>query len=281
MLNKLITLTFVLCISVAVNAQIESPAPSPFAKLEQIVGLTKVTLEYSRPAMRGRTIFGDLVPYGKVWRTGANYRTKITFEDDVRIDGKDLKAGSYGILSVPTEDFWDIIFYTDANGGGAPAELDESKVALKVTAKTHLLTEDVQSFSIWFSNLTESTAKVNIAWAKTHVSFDMITPSDKRAMASIKNAMSGPTADEYFQSATYLYSSGKDLKLAKEWMDKAINMFETPRFWQLRQQSLIYAALGDKEGAIEIAQKSLEDAEKSGNADYIKMNKESIAEWSK
>ena len=249
--------------------------------LEQIVGLTKVTLEYSRPAMRGRTIFGDLVPYGKVWRTGANYRTKITFEDDVRIDGKDLKAGSYGILSVPTEDFWDIIFYTDANGGGAPAELDESKVALKVTAKTHLLTEDVQSFSIWFSNLTESTAKVNIAWAKTHVSFDMITPSDKRAMASIKNAMSGPTADEYFQSATYLYSSGKDLKLAKEWMDKAINMFETPRFWQLRQQSLIYAALGDKEGAIEIAQKSLEDAEKSGNADYIKMNKESIAEWSK
>lgn len=280
MLKNLLTLTLIIGLSISLNAQIDTPAPSPFSKIEQVVGLSDVTIEYSRPAMRGRTIFGDLVPYGKLWRTGANYRTKITFSDDVMVDGKDLKAGSYGILSIPTEDYWDLIFYTDANGGGAPSTLDDSKVALKITIKTQLLTEDVQSFTISTSDLTHNSAKIHISWEKTQVSFDVITPTDKRAMASIEKAMSGPSADEYFDSAVYYLNSGKDLKLAKQWMDKAISMFDTPRFWHLRQQSLIYAALGDKEGAIEVAKKSLADAEASGNADYIKMNKESIAVWS-
>ena len=281
MLKKLITFVIVLGVTFTVNAQIDTPAPSPAAEIEQTVGRTEIEIEYSRPAMRGRTIFGDLVPYGKLWRTGANMRTTISFSSDVTIDAKELKAGTYAILSVPSEDYWDIIFYTEHDKGGAPRELDNSKVALRFPLKTQLLTSDVQSFTIDISDITETSAVVNISWEKTKVSFDIMVPTDTIAMASIEKAMSGPTADEYFASAVYYLNSGKDLKLAKEWIDKAMSMTETPMFWQLRQQSLIYAANGDKEGAIAIAEKSLEGAKQYGNQDYIKMNTESIAEWSK
>jgi len=237
-------------------------------------------LEYSRPAMRGRTIFGNLVPFGKVWRTGANARTKITFDEDVLVDGKDVKAGTYAIFTIPSEDYWDVILYTESDGAGAPAELDQSKVAARMTLKTQLLAKDVQSFTIDISDVTTSTASINISWAQTKVSFEILVQTDVVAMRSIEKAMSGPTAGEYYQSAVYFLNNGKDLKLAKEWIDKSIDMNDNPPFWQLRQQSLIWAANGDKKGAIEIAKKSLDAAQKAGNNDYVKMNTDSIAEWS-
>ena len=280
MFKTLTTLVLIIGLTFSVNAQIDTPAPSPSSKMEQVVGLTDITIDYSRPAMRGRTIFGNLVPYGKVWRTGANLKTKITFSSDVTIDNKELKAGTYALLTVPTEDYWDIIFYTDTKGGGAPAELDNSLVALKMTVKTQLLTNDVQSFTFDISDITNSTANVNISWEKTRVTFDVMVPTDVMAMASIEKAMSGPTAGEYYQSAVYLLTTKKDVKLAKEWIDKAIAMNDNPPFWQLRQQSLIWAANGDKKGAIEIAKESLAKSKEAGNDDYVKMNNDSIAEWS-
>ncbi len=280
MFKTLTTLVLIVGLTFSVNAQIDTPAPSPSSKLEQVVGLTDITIDYSRPAMRGRTIFGNLVPFGKIWRTGANYKTKITFSSNVTIDNKELEAGTYAILTIPSEDYWDIVFYTDIKGGGAPAELDNSLVALKMTVKTHLLTNDVQSFTFDISDITNSSANVNISWEKTSVTFDVMVPTDEIAMASIKTAMSGPTANEYFQSAVYLLTTNKDIKLAKEWIDKAIKMNDNPPFWQLRQQSLIWAANGDKKGAIEIAKKSLAKSKEAGNDDYVKMNNDSIAEWS-
>ncbi len=280
MFKTLTTLVLIIGLTFSVNAQIDTPAPSPSSKMEQVVGLTDITIDYSRPAMRGRTIFGNLVPYGKVWRTGANMKTKITFSSDVTIDNKELKAGTYAILTIPTEDYWDIIFYTDTKGGGAPAELDNSLVALKMTVKTQLLTNDVQSFTFGISDITNNGANVNISWEKTSVTFDVVVPTDVIAMASIEKAMSGPTANEYFQSAVYLLTTKKDIKLAKEWIDKAIAMNDNPPFWQLRQQSLIWAANGDKKGAIEIAKQSLAKSKEAGNDDYVKMNNDSIAEWS-
>lgn len=263
------------------NSQIKTPAPSPSSKLEQVVGLTDVTIDYSRPSIKGRTIFGDLVPYGKVWRTGANARTKITFGEDVLVDGKEVKAGTYAIFTIPSEDYWDVILYTEFSGSGAPAEIDQSKVATKMTLKTQLLEKDVQSLTIDISTITNSTASINIYWAQTKVTFDILVQTDVVAMRSIKKAMSGPTVGEYYQSAVYFLNNDKDIKLAKEWIDKAIEMSDNPRFWQLRQQSLIWAANGDKEGAIEIAKKSLSKAQEAGNDDYVKMNNDSIAEWSK
>ena len=149
-----------------------------------------------------------------------------------------------------------------------------------MTVKTQLLTNDVQSFTFDMSDITNSSANVNISWEKTRVTFDVVVPTDVITMASIEKAMSGPTANEYFQSAVYLLTTKKDLKLAKEWIDKAIAMNDNAPFWQLRQQSLIWAANGDKKGAIEIAKKSLVKSKEAGNDDYVKMNNDSIAEWS-
>ncbi|NNK70158.1 MAG: DUF2911 domain-containing protein [Flavobacteriaceae bacterium] len=278
-MKKLIVLFMVFALSFTVNAQIETPAPSPFQKVEQVVGLTDVTLEYSRPAMRGRVIFGNLVPYGKVWRTGANTRTKITFSDDVKVGDGELKAGSYGILTVPQADSWDVIFYTEADGGGAPSELDESKVAARIRATVQEMPMDIQSFTITFDDLTSSSAVIGFLWEKSYVGVKFEVPTDNKVSAAIDRAMSGPGSGEYYAAAVYYLSEGKDIAKAKKWMDKAMSMTDNPRFWQLRQQSLIYAAAGDKKAAIEIAKKSLAGAEEAGNADYIKMNKESIAEW--
>jgi tetratricopeptide (TPR) repeat protein len=231
--------------------------------------------------MKGRTIFGDLVPYGKVWRTGANARTKVTFSDDVTVGGKTLKAGTYAIFTIPQVSKWEIIFYTDYQGGGAPQELDESKVAARVMADVYPIEMDVQTFTITIDDLTNNSAVIGLLWEKTYVAIPFEVPTDTAVMASIESTLAGPSANDYYNAASYYLSEGKDIKKAKEWIDKAMSMIEKPAFWQLRQQSLIYAAAGDKKGAIEIAKKSLAASEKAGNADYVKMNKESIAEWQK
>lgn len=264
---------------VTLQAQIQAPAASPSAKLEQRVGLTDVTVDYSRPGMRGRTIYGDLVPYNKVWRTGANLRTKITFSNDVTVDGQELKAGTYAIFTIPTATTWDVIFYTDSNGGGAPAELDDSKVAAKTTVPVFPIEMDIQSFTISIDDITANSAVIGIMWEKTYVGVTFNVPTEAAVMSSIENTLAGPSGNDYYAAAVYYLEGGKDISQAKTWIDKAISMSETPQFWQLRQQSLIYAKTGDKKGAIKIAKKSLMAAEEAGNADYVKLNKDSLIEW--
>jgi len=267
-------------ITSTIHAQIKTPQPSPAAKMEQVVGLTDVTVEYSRPGMKGRTIFGDLVPYGEVWRTGANANTKITFSDDVIIGGKELKKGTYALYTIPNATSWDVIFYSDATNWGNPAIWDESKVALKTNVAVVPMPNKIESFTITLDDLSNDSAVLGILWENTYVGVKFEVPTDKTTLKSIETAMAGPTKNDYFQAATYYHTTGKDLKQALEWMKKA-TAGEDPAFWYLRRMSLIQADLGDKAGAIATAKKSLAAAEKAGNADYIKMNKESIEEWSK
>lgn len=267
-------------ITSTINAQIKTPQPSPATKMEQVVGLTDVTIEYSRPGMKGRTIFGDLVPYGEVWRTGANANTKITFSDDVTIDGKELKKGAYAIYTIPNATSWDIVFYSDATNWGNPAKWDESKVALKTNAAVVPMPNKIESFTITLDDLSNDSAVLGILWENTYVGVKFEVPTDKTTMKSIETALAGPTKNDYYQAATYYHTSGKDLKQALEWMKKAVEG-DDPAYWILRRMSLIQTDLGDKAGAIATAKKSLAGAEKAGNADYVKMNKESIAEWSK
>ena len=152
-MKKLLLAIFCLGTIGVSNAQIETPQPSPAAKVEQKVGLTDVALEYSRPGVKGRTIFGDLVPFGKLWRTGANANTKITFSDDVKIAGNALKAGTYAIYTKPTTASWDVYFYTDTNNWGTPEKWDETKVAAKATVKATSLATAIESFTISVDNL--------------------------------------------------------------------------------------------------------------------------------
>ncbi len=278
-MKKLFLLACVALISVGAYAQVETPAASPFQKIEQKVGLTDVSLEYSRPAMRGRTIFGGLVPYGKIWRTGANANTKITFSDDVTIGGKTLEAGSYAIYTKPNAQIWEVYFYSDANNWGTPQKWDDAKVAAVVKAKVQPLPMEIQSFTMTFDDVTNDSVNLGMLWEKAYVGIPIEFDTDKFVSASIDKAMNGPSAGDYYAAAVYYMEAGKDINKSKKWIDKAIELREKPAFWYHRQQSLIYAKAGDKKGAIKAAQKSLELAKTAGNDDYIALNKKSLKEW--
>lgn len=278
MLKKLAILFVVIGFTSTVNAQIKTPQPSPSSKIEQVVGLTDVSIEYSRPAMRGRAIFGGLVPYGKVWRTGANANTKVTFSDNVTVDGQELKKGTYAVYTIPNETSWEVIFYSDSNNWGTPQKWDDSKVAAKTTVPASIIQAKIESFTIGIDDIKSGLAVLGILWDNVYVGVTFEVPTDKITSKSIKDVMAGPSGNDYFQAASYYHTEGKDLKQALTWMEKATDV-ENPPFWYLRRMSLIQADLGDKAGAIATAKQSLAGAEKANNADYVKMNKESIAEW--
>ncbi len=280
-MKKLLLIAMAFTMSYAVNAQIDTPAASPFSKVEQKVGLTDITIEYSRPGVKGRKIFGGLESYGVVWRTGANARTKITFSDDVTIAGQTLKAGTYAIFTKPGEETWEVYFYTEYKGNGAPRDWDDSKVAVKTTVNVQPIPFVVETFTIDINNIRNSSANIDLVWEQTYITIPFEVPTDAKVSANIDRVMGGPGFGDYYAAASYYYGSGKDIAQAKKWIDKAMGMTDNPRFWQLRQQSLIYAKAGDKKGAIALAKESLAKAEKAGNAAYVKMNKESIAEWMK
>ena len=167
------------------NAQIQAPQPSPFSKVEQKVGLTDVTIEYSRPGMRDREIFGNLVPFGEVWRTGANENTKITFSDDVEIGGKTLKKGTYAIFTKPGKESWEVMFYSDATNWGIPAKWDESKVALTATAEVSEFPLAMETFTILLNDLKNDSAVLSIVWENTMASLPIKFPTDAKTLASI------------------------------------------------------------------------------------------------
>ena len=263
------------------HAQIRTPQASPKATVSQMVGLTEVEINYSRPSMRGRTIFGDLVPFGKVWRTGANENTLISFSEDVVIDGKTLKKGQYSIYTIPKAENWDIIFYKTTDNWGNPQKWDDDNVALKASAKPEMLNRAVESFTIGINNLDNNFANLELSWEKTIVPLRFEVPTQKMAMESIERSLGGPTASEYFAAGQYFYQSNGDANKALSYVNKALEMSKDKPFYMYRQKSLIQARLGDKKGAIETAKLSLAGAQQAKNMDYVKMNQESIAEWSR
>lgn len=278
-MNKVVLFLLAIVASLTVEAQINTPAPSPSAKLMQTVGLTEVSIDYSRPSMRGRKVFGNLVPFDKLWRTGANGYTLVTFDTDVTIAGKEVKAGTYSIFTKPSASKWEVYIYTDIVGGGTPSNWDDSKVVAQLSATVHNIEMPVETFTITFDDVTGNGANIGIIWENTYVAIPFSVPTDATVMSSIDKVLSGPSAEDYYAAAVYYSSEGKDINKAKEWMGKAMAMTEKPAFWQLRQQSLILAKAGDKKGAIEAAKKSLAGATAAGNNDYIKMNNDSLKEW--
>jgi len=279
-MKKIIFSLFIATVGFSVKAQIKTPQPSTFQKIEQAVGLSNITLEYSRPNMNGRAIFGNLVPFGEIWRTGANANTKITFSTDVTIDGKSLKKGTYAIFTKPNKNAWEVIFYSDATNWGTPRTWDETKVALQTSVNVQEMPMNIETFTMTFDDITNNSAVIGILWEKANVEIKFETPTDVMVSQQIKTIMAGPSADDFFASAVYYLQANKDIKQAQEWIDKAVEMTsEKPRYWFLRQQSLIHAKAGNKKGAIAAAKASLKYAEEGKNADYIKMNKDSLKEW--
>ncbi|MEO2061807.1 MAG: DUF2911 domain-containing protein [Christiangramia sp.] len=278
-MKKLLLLVVFAAFGSALSAQVMAPQPSPTGKIEQKVGLTDVTIEYSRPGMKGRSIFGDLVPYGQVWRTGANANTKITFGDDVKIGGKDLKKGTYAIYTIPNQDSWEVMFYSKSDNWGVPQEWDDSAVALKAEASVSTLPFDMETFTIMIDDLSNDSGVIEFIWADKVASLPFQVPTEQKTMVSIERTMSGPTANDYFAAASYYHDSGKDLDKAYEWVSEAVKMAGDDAYWMLRKKSLIEAEMGKKDAAIATAKRSLAAAKKAGNPDYVKMNEDSLKEW--
>lgn len=279
-MKKIILALFTISLT-SLTAQVKTPQPSPLGTNSQKVGMTTVSVEYSRPSVKGRTIFGDLVPYGKVWRTGANANTKITIDTEITVDGQELKAGTYALYTKPNKDSWEIFFYSDSENWGNPQKWEDAKVAAKTSVKSYPVPFNVETMAIGFNEIKGNSAHLELIWEKTYVAIPFEVPTDRIVMASIESTMEGePKANDYYAAAVYYLNNDKDIKLAQKWIDKAVKQQKKkPKFWVIRQQSLIHAKAGDTKGAIKAAKKSLELAQKANNRDYINMNTASLKEW--
>ncbi|MGA9638960.1 DUF2911 domain-containing protein [Flavobacterium sp.] len=280
MKNILIAFTILLS-QLTLEAQVRIPQQSPKEKINQTVGLTDVEIVYSRPSARDRIVYGNLVPFGKLWRTGANENTVISFSDDVVIAGKTLKKGKYALYTIPNIQTWEVIFYKTIDNWGNPKVFDEANVALRTTAKEIAIPNAVESFTIGINGLDTNGANLQFSWEHSLVSLRFDVPTHKMTMASIEKVMAGPKGSDYYDAAQYFYQSNGDSIKASEYIDKALDLTPEKPFFYLRLKSLIQAKNGDKKGAIDTAKQSLAAAETAGNQDYVKLNKDSINEWSK
>ncbi len=256
------------------NAQIKMPAPSPSQTVKQDFGLSDIELSYSRPAVKGRKVFGDLVPYNAVWRTGANSATTLNFGDAVVIGGKEIPAGKYGLLSIPGATTWTLIISKQTNVT-SPAAYKQEEDLVRVTAKVQPLGAKVENFTIQFDNIKSESCELLISWDKSMVRLPIKTNVDAKIMSSIEQSMLSDKP-AYYQAASYYLENGKDLKKAEEWFDKAVEA-QPNAFWIRYQQARALAKLGKKAAAKEAALKSKELAQAANNNDYVTLNNKLIA----
>jgi hypothetical protein len=269
-MKKILFSTFLIGCLVTANAQaIKTPSPSTTTSVKQEFGLAAIDLSYSRPNMKGRKIFGDLVPYNAVWRTGANSATTLTFGDDVTIGGTKIPAGKYGLLTIPGANEWTIII-TKQLDVTSPAAYKQDQDVVRVKAKPEALPFAMETFTIMFGDVKANSIAVGLLWDKTYVEFPITTDVEAKVMAQIDQAMNKDNKP-YFQSAMYYMETGKDLNKANEWFDKAI--VQTPEgFWIYYQKANCLAKLGKKQDALAASNKSMELAKAAKNDDYVALN---------
>lgn len=255
------------------NAQINMPRPSPEAKVMQKIGMAEVTINYCRPQAKGRKIFGDVVPFDKIWRTGANSATKISVSDSIAVNGKKIAGGEYGFYTIPSATEWTVIIGKNASTSAGDYKDDQEVARFKV--KSNVLPNMVEAFTINFINVTPTSAEVELSWEKTAVSFKMVYDADAKVMADIKNKTE-LDANALSQAAGYYYDTNRDLTQALKWVTTATD--KNPQFWTLHTKAKIQAKLKDYKGAIATAQKSIEMAKGAKNDEYVKFNEKLIAE---
>lgn len=266
----------VMLVTAFAQEQIKTPRPSPGVILTQYIGVMEVTVKYSRPGIKEREIFGGLVPFGELWRTGANATTSLTFSDDVTIEGKAVPAGEYGLYTIPNNKEWTIVINKNL-GWGTSAYKKEGDVA-RFTVKPEKVAHTVETFTIEFDHIKDNWAYVVLSWENTLVKFKIEFDVDSKVMAQIEKEMNNSTP--YYAAAEYYFNNDKDQKKALVWVNIAIEK-SSDAFWIVRLKSRIQAKMGDYRGAIETAKLSIESAKKAGNEQYIKFNQDAIAEWEK
>ncbi|MCE9537651.1 MAG: DUF2911 domain-containing protein [Bacteroidetes bacterium] len=259
--------------------QLKLPAPSPLQTLDQSFALSNIKIEYSRPSAKGRVIFGDLVPFGKTWRTGANTATKITFGEDVKIEGSPLVAGTYALYTIPNKDSWEIMFYNDLKLGGNVADYKAANEVLRVKVKPTAYANKVETLTINVSDITSNSGNIELLWENTRVAFSVVSDIDTKVMKNIETSLA-TDARPYFQAAGYYYDNNKDLNTALGWVNKAIE--QNPKaFYMVHLKAKIQLKLKDYKGAVASAEQSIVLAKEAKNDDYVAMNQKLIAEAQK
>lgn len=276
MLQKLILTGFLVSSLSAVSfAQtIKTPAPSSTQLIKQELGIGSVELSYSRPNMKGRKIFGDLVPYGEVWRTGANNATTLTFTEDVMIGSTKIQAGKYGLLTIPNSSEWTAIITKQLDVTN-PAAYKREQDVVRINLKPQTLTPRQETFTMQFANVRSNSADLQISWDDAIVSLPITMDVDNKVMAQINNVMNKDNRP-YFQAALYYLDNGKDLNQALTWFDKALEQ-QPDAYYIHHQKANALARLGRKNEAKLTAQKSMELARKQNNMDYVRLNEKLIA----
>jgi hypothetical protein len=259
----------------AQTPKVDFPAPSPACTLKQRVGLTDIEIVYSRPGVKDRTIFGSLVPYGQVWRTGANSATKITFSTPVKLNGTDIPAGTYALFTIPGEDEWTIIINKGAAQWGA-FQYDEKADVARFKATPVTLSKPMETFVIEFTDIRDESARLNLVWDKTLVPIKFEVDLTSQLVPQIEALMASDAQQKpYYQAAMFYYDHGQDLQKASKWVDAAIAEREAHYIVYLKAK--ILAKLGDKDGAIAAAKRSSELAVKANDPDYVKLNDDLIS----
>ncbi len=266
-------------------AQVNTPAPSPGARVEQAVGLNNFSIDYSRPGVKGRELFVEVENWGQRWRTGANAGTFIEFDTDASFEGQKVPAGRYMVFSIPGQEEWTWSLYSDLSIGGNLDGYDEKNEVAKWTSKTETWDQNVERMTFVFSDMTDNSTNIGLFWGKYYTRFKVSVDTDSQVMAQIGEAMENPlgrVGGLYARSANYYYQNDKDLAKALEWMNKAIEI-NPNAFWNVHTKAQIQAKMGDKKGAIATAKTSLDKAKtnEAGDFGYVKRNEDAIAMWKK
>ncbi|THU40645.1 DUF2911 domain-containing protein [Niastella caeni] len=276
-MRKTLLIGCLLAFAFTTEAQLKTPAPSSTQTIKQDFGLGSIELSYSRPNIKGRKIYGDLVPFGKVWRTGANAATTLTFADEVIIGGQKIPAGKYGLLTIPDKGSWTIIISKQTDVTSPAAYKQESDV-VRVQAKPESIKNKIETFTMQFANVKPTSIELHILWDKTDVILPITADVETKVMAKIDELMKleDKKSHPYFGAAMYYMDNGKDLNQALEWFNKASE--QNPKaFWVLHQKANCLAKLGKKQEAVESANKSIELAKEAKNDDYVALNQKLLA----
>lgn len=271
--------------SLTVVGQIQTPRPSPTATIKQKVALTEVEVNYSRPGMKGRKVFGDVVAYNEIWRTGANAVTTIKFADAVNVNGVAIPAGKYAMLSIPGEKEWTVIISKDSAMDGVSAYKQEFDAA-RVLVKPRLLRDAVESFTIDFGSFKDEGATLSLLWENTAIDLQISMDIDSKIEAAIRATLleskNEPKAGDYHNAAVYYMGKDKNLDQALVWMNKSVEM-STDAFWYVHRKAELLGKMGRKDEAIQTAEKSLAMAKANADGDfgYVKRNEELIAKLKK
>lgn len=251
-------------------AQLKSPNASPRSNISQIIGLVSVNLDYSRPSKKSREIFGGLVPYNKIWRTGANNPTTISFSDYVKINNQLISAGEYHLYSVPTESTLDLVIYEKTDAWGSLPTFDKSKVIARVSSDFIDLPNTVETFTISFENISNNGSTLNIMWDNKLAIYNIDALTKDKMINNINNVMNNnPSSNDYSRAAMYYFEENIDIKKAMEWINKAYKDSDNLRYWHLRYKALIYEKAGKLNKALEYAESGYKRAIESKAVDGI------------